>query len=66
MASRPCSAGFISPDRAVGIFDHGWAAYRRWANIILLYSQGMEASQQTTRYFLAMNISSLKSPDAMP
>jgi len=34
MASRPCSAGFISPDRFMGVFDHGWATYRRWFILI--------------------------------
>ena len=66
MASRPCSAGFISPDRVMGVFDYGRAAYRCWANIILGHSQRVEASPKTTNYFLAMNISSLKSTDAIP
>jgi hypothetical protein len=30
MASRPCSARFISLDRIMGVFDYGRAAYRRW------------------------------------
>ena len=34
MASRPCSAGFISPDRVMGVFDHGRATYRRWFILI--------------------------------
>jgi len=50
----------------MGVFDYGRAAYRRWAIIILGHSQGAEASQQTKTYFLAMNISSLISPDPIP
>jgi hypothetical protein len=50
----------------MGVFDYGRAAYRRRVNIILLHGQVMEASQQTTRYFLAMNILSLKSLDTIP
>ena len=36
----------------MGVFDHGRATYRCWANIILGHGRVPEASKQTSNYFL--------------